>query len=222
MARRLPMCVRRVAGPLFTNDMGRACGSHELARWVRTVAASIGAAALSALSFGDAAVRASLPGARAEDGVRRLAASAYPQIPAWLDKALSNASCEIPQFGLERRANNIVAGRFIKHTRIDWAVVCSSCGTSKILIFSRALSVPVEVMPMGQDKSGLYNTGYGFEYAVSVGRISASDARRAAQRFDERLPDSIRAAGILIGQKEAAASALFLYRGEWIEVATAD
>lgn len=204
-----------------TNCVVRLGGEDELGRLARRMTPFLATVLFASLSIA-AATAAPLPGARGEDGVRRLSPSAFLDIPAWLVSALNSASCEIPQFGLERRANNIVAGRFIKASRIDWAAICSSEGTSKILIFSRVQSVPVNVLSLGRDKQGLYDTGYGFEYGTDVWRISASAARTAARRFDERLPDSVRTAGILIGKSESAASALFFHQGKWIEVPTAD
>ena len=167
-------------------------------------------------------LKPTLPGVRGDDGVRRLTPSTWPRLPEWLARSLRNASCEIPQFGLEIPANNIVSGRFLVATRIDWAVVCSAGGSSTLLIFSRALNMPVEVQAAKPDALGVYDTGYGWEYSEVIGRISARVARAAARRHDDELPKPIRADGVLICLKEAACSAHFWHERKWVVVATSD
>jgi hypothetical protein len=68
--------------------------------------------------------------ARADDGIKRLPPSAFPQLPPSLRQALEQRGCRIPQLwgGWLTKRHNVIRGAFLEKNRIDWAVLCSLQG----------------------------------------------------------------------------------------------
>src|SRR5688572_21225806 len=71
----------------------------------------------------------------AERRIVRLPASAFPELPRHLAAELERRGCTIPQESYTKKRNNVIQGEFARPGQKDWAALCSSGGSSSILVF---------------------------------------------------------------------------------------
>ena len=72
---------------------------------------------------------------RADVATRRLAPSAFADLPEALRAELDRRGCTIPQLNTEGRPHNVIRGAFRTPGERDVAVLCSRARTSAILVF---------------------------------------------------------------------------------------
>jgi hypothetical protein len=61
--------------------------------------------------------------------------SAFPQLPAAIDSALTERGCLIPQTYQAHHPENVIQASFERRGSADWAVLCSVRGTVSLLVF---------------------------------------------------------------------------------------
>ena len=67
--------------------------------------------------------------------IRRLPVSSFPQLPEPIATELEKLGCMIPQTYEAHRPENVVEGSFERTGSSDWAVLCSTRGTAKLMVF---------------------------------------------------------------------------------------
>ena len=67
--------------------------------------------------------------------IRHLPVSAFPQLPAAVESALTERGCLIPQTYQAHHPENVIQASFEHHGSSDWAVLCSVRGTVSLLVF---------------------------------------------------------------------------------------
>ncbi len=67
--------------------------------------------------------------------VRHLPVSSYPNLPLDLAGQLTDRGCLIPQTYAARRPENVVHASFQNPGSSDWAVLCSTQGTVRLMVF---------------------------------------------------------------------------------------
>jgi hypothetical protein len=67
--------------------------------------------------------------------IRRLPISSFPELPAPIAAQLEHRGCLIPQTYEAHRPENVIHASLEHAGSSDWAVLCSSAGTVKLLIF---------------------------------------------------------------------------------------
>ena len=89
--------------------------------------------------------------------------SHFRELPTAIRRELEKGGYLIPQpFG--QRGKNVVRGRFDRRGQVDWAVLCSKSGTSRILVFwpdllrERTRLPPVVLMHDGIEDSFIEKT----------------------------------------------------------------
>jgi hypothetical protein len=70
----------------------------------------------------------------ADAKTRELPLSAFPELPSDVVVALQRRGCKIPQVRKRKRTNEI-QGEFFQAGQTDWAVLCSTKKTTKLLVF---------------------------------------------------------------------------------------
>jgi hypothetical protein len=66
--------------------------------------------------------------------IRRLPPTAFPELPKNLATELKHRGCTIPQPYTDRK-DNVIRGEFAKPGQTDWAVLCSTRGSTSLLVF---------------------------------------------------------------------------------------
>jgi len=163
----------------------------------------------------------------AEKQIRRTPPSDFPDLPAGIKAVLAKRGCGIPQptAGIEktRPLKNVIRGEFFVNGQEAWAVLCSSRGSSTILVFrDRSGAKPEEIAP-AEDKNYLQGDGPG-KIAYSreidpVGRKYIMDHFRA---YGGPEPPPIDHQGIDDVFLEKASVTYYWYHGKWLQLQGAD
>jgi hypothetical protein len=110
--------------------------------------------------------------------IRRLPPSSFPSLPAAVVAVLEAHSCLIPQSYQAHQPENVVHASLANSTSADWAVLCSSSGTTSLLVFFAADPSSPSVLATAPETERLAlntTTGvYGFDWAIdpaSPGRV---------------------------------------------------
>jgi hypothetical protein len=67
--------------------------------------------------------------------IRRLPVSSFPNLPPAVQEQLNRRSCLIPQSYEARQPENVVHASLERPGSSDWAVLCSTQGTTSLLVF---------------------------------------------------------------------------------------
>ena len=106
----------------------------------------------------------------ADRHVRRLAPSAFPELPSHLRQELERRGCTIPQVWADTKPHNVIKGEFITTGQTDWAVLCSLKRVSSILVFRNASALnPFELArePDLHKLQGVGNGEIGYSRAIA-------------------------------------------------------
>ena len=79
---------------------------------------------------------------KTEKEMRRLSPDDFPRLPSEIRRDLIDRGCSIPQVSDDPQPHNVVSGRFQERDRLDWAVLCSTDRTSRILIYPDGYKAP--------------------------------------------------------------------------------
>jgi len=144
--------------------------------------------------------------------VVRLPPTAFPELPKNVVAELERRGCTIPQPYTNRKAN-VVRGEFAKPGQTDWAVLCSTQGSTSLLVFwNGSATNPVEFAKYSD------NPGRIDLFIRSVGRKFIMDHYRA---YGGPKPPLIDHQGIESGG-DSASVVLYYYRGKWLTLTGAD
>ncbi len=107
----------------------------------------------------------------AERNITRLAPSAFPSLPPAIRSALERRNCTIPQTVEIGGPHNVIAGHFRRPGQLDWAVLCSRGGISRVLVFWAGRATTIDSLAPSPDLDYLQSLGpqgIGFSRAISV------------------------------------------------------
>lgn len=145
--------------------------------------------------------------------VQRLQPAEFPELPKSLVTDLERRGCTIPQPYTDRKAN-VIRGEFAKAGQIDWAVLCSTQGSTSLLVFLNAEPNNSAVLAKIPDDPRRI-----FDWFIRpVGRKFIMDRYRA---YGGPKPPPIDHQGIESGN-EKASMVLYYYRGKWFTLQGAD
>ena len=140
--------------------------------------------------------------------VSRLEPSSFTTVPFAVRAWLTQQGCTVPQTHFARGPHNVVRGSFTRPKAREWAALCSSGGTSEILVFTATSPEPLARFAKFRDET--------FIQTVAPGRSGFSRLLRA-------VPSTVRG---LTGVDDAfveKASTVWIYeRGRWQEKPGAD
>ncbi len=94
---------------------------------------------------------------RAARALKRLPASAFPEVPAAFARELDSLGCTMPQLPpvWESFSRNVITGSFARRGQTDWAVLCSRAGVTRILVFWGSPSTCPRELEFGEEKQEL-------------------------------------------------------------------
>ncbi|MEZ5404296.1 MAG: hypothetical protein R2729_31745 [Bryobacteraceae bacterium] len=141
----------------------------------------------------------------------RLPPSAFPGLPYAVRQELVERRCLTPRLAPLRRRHNVVRGSFERPGQIDWAVLCSTRGVSRILVFWNGDPARVTELARGPD--------HGLRILGVVGRDFIVSHHRA--NGGPPLPPT-RHQGIEDIVMEKASVVYYRYRGRWLVLAGTD
>jgi hypothetical protein len=137
----------------------------------------------------------------AERRIVRLSPTAFPELPRNVVRELQSRGCTIPQPYTDRRAN-VIRGEFVKPGQTDWAVLCSTQGSTSLFVFwNGSATNPVELANY-PDNPGRIDL-----FIRSVGRKFIMDHYRA---YGGPKPPPIDHQGIESGGETASVRAVLL------------
>jgi hypothetical protein len=119
--------------------------------------------------------------------IRRLPVSSFPELPAKVAAQLERLGCMIPQTYQAHRPENVVHASLERAGSSDWAVLCSSAGTVKLMVFFESsptlpttLASEKEISRLeSHDPSGVLGFAWGIDPA-SPGQVH--DAQTGMKR----------------------------------------
>jgi hypothetical protein len=164
--------------------------------------------------------------ARADDGIKRLPPSAFPQLPPSLRQALEERGCLIPQLWagwLPKRPHNVIRGAFLKKNRIDWAVLCSIGGRSTILVFPKGAAKPAAELASQDDADFVQGVGEGKSgFSRGIGVAGRRHILEFYEAYGGPKPPPLDHQGINDAFAGKASVVRYFYGGEWLELQGAD
>lgn len=161
------------------------------------------------------------------DAVRRLAPSAFRQLPAGVRRELVERDCLVPQPWDARTPANVIHGAFTTARANEWAVLCSTGGVEQILIYrvevARAPRL-VDSLGAGSDNAWSQDVGGG---RLGYSRLIRTRSRRqiGAWRVDldgNAIPQPIDHDAIEDVFLGKSAEAFYYAAGRWYRKLTAD
>ena len=148
----------------------------------------------------------------AERRIVRLSPTAFPELPRNVVRELQRRGCTIPQPYSDRRAN-VIRGEFVKPGQTDWAVLCSTKGSTSLLVFWNGSETNSVQLANNPDNPGRIDL-----FIRAVDRKFIMDHYRA---YGGPKPPPIDHQGIESGG-ETASVVLYYHRGKWLTLQGAD
>ena len=155
--------------------------------------------------------------------IHRLPVSSFPQLPVAISDHLEQLGCMIPQTYEAHRPENVIHGSLERAGSKDWAVLCATDGTVKLMVFFAAspdsptvlASEPETSRLETHDPSGVLGFGWGIDPA-SPRRVHEA---QSAMEHRPALLDHDALADIFV---EKATVYHYFTKGNWTTVDTTD
>lgn len=160
---------------------------------------------------------------KAASEIRRLPASAFPELPMAIRGELDRRRCRIPQADGYPKTHNVIQGSFTGKGQTDWAVLCSQGGESTILVFKGGSIESVSQLAKGPDKNLLQVVGEGtIGYSRMISPAKGESIIRYHKEFGGPKPPPIDHEGIEDSFVGKASVILYYYRGAWLRLTGVD
>ena len=152
-----------------------------------------------------------------------LSPSAFRELPAGVSADLKQRGCLIPQSGDTSKPNNVIRGEFARPGQIDWAVLCSVRGVSRILVYWKGESRAPASLTLRADRNYFETDFQGRQIFVRaiqpVGQDFILEHYRA---YGGPKPPTINHQGIDDAFLEKASIVWYFERGRWLKLTGAD
>jgi hypothetical protein len=161
--------------------------------------------------------------AKADQQVRRLPPSGFPQLPAPVRTELERRGCTIPQVPMIDGPHNVIHGEFAKPGQTDWAVLCSIGQVSSILVFWNGSPANPAEIAKAKDVDRLQ--GWGGEkivYSWMIQPIGSQQIMVYYNGFGGEKPPPMDHLGIDDVFYGKASVVLYFYHGKWMHLTGAD
>ena len=159
-----------------------------------------------------------------DQSIKRLAPSAFPQLPKPVARYLASRQCTVPQSAYRpEERHNVVRGEFMVAGRKDWAVLCSRRGTSVILVFRPGRPTPVAELDPVDDRHFVQGGVGGVpEFSRSISRATPSDILYYRKALGGPLPRRLDHDGIDASFDGKASVIRYFEQGRWLELTGMD
>ena len=157
---------------------------------------------------------------RAEREIVRVAPTYFLRMPAALRSELETRGCTVPQTWGAVWPNNVVRGHFVSASSDDWAALCSTRGSSSILVFSGGKVVATLAASPDRDHlAGILPGRAAFERQID--RIAPRAISEYCRMFAPKCPP-IRHDGIEDSFKSNVSEVHYFDGAKWIVLPGAD
>ena len=154
--------------------------------------------------------------------IRRLAPSAFPDLPSGITAVLHARGCTIPQPGPDEK-RNVIRGAFFASEEQGWAVVCSSRGKSSILAFRNDADDSPEVIAGSEDSAYVGGTETGpVSYQREIRAVGRDFIMTHYRAYGGVEPPPIRHQAIDDSFLEKASIVWYRHQGKWMQLQGAD
>lgn len=148
------------------------------------------------------------------DGVVRLEPRSFPELPEKVVVELERRKCRVPQVTGVKKRMNVVKGEFREKGQMDWAVLCSVRGVSRVLVFWNGEVDDVVALGKREDGDGGY-----LRYIDVANEHFMTDHWRM---LHDSKPPRFEHSGIEDGIFEKGSSVWYFSKGKWTVVPGAD
>ena len=160
---------------------------------------------------------------RADVATRRLAPSAFADLPEALRAELDRRGCAIPQLNTEGRPHNVIRGAFRTPGERDVAVLCSRARTSAILVFWAGDPRRASEIAAKPDAGFLQVVAPGrIGFSRAIGVASPEYIRARARQYGGALPASLTHDGINDAFVEKGSVVWYWRDGTWLQLTGAN
>ncbi|GGG92480.1 hypothetical protein [Silvibacterium dinghuense] len=128
--------------------------------------------------------------------IRLMPLNSFPDLPRAVEKTLEQRGCLIPQTYEARQLENVIHGSFEKQGTSDWAVLCSTNGTTALLVFFASqpgVAIMLRRQPdaqwLGSESVGEYGSAWGIAVAPAS-QVTAAMGRGAALADHDGIADT--------------------------------
>jgi hypothetical protein len=153
--------------------------------------------------------------------VRRLAPSAFAELPPNIRRELERRGCTVPQVSANNQPHNVIKGEFTRKGQTDWAVLCSVNQASTILVFRNAsVRNPSE---FAREPDELQATGGdAVAYSRAISGVDRAYILSHYQAYGGNKPPTIDHQGINDAFVEKASGIHYFDAGKWFNLKGAD
>jgi len=155
--------------------------------------------------------------------VRRLAPSAFPELPANIRRELERRGCTVPQVSADKKPQNVIKGEFTRKEQTDWAVLCSVNQVSTISVFRNASAKNPSELARKPDVDQLQVTGGdAVAYCRAICGVDRAYILSHYQAYGGNKPPTIDHQGINDEFVEKASVVHYFQAGRWLNLTGAD
>jgi hypothetical protein len=159
----------------------------------------------------------------AEQQIRRVPPGAFPGLPQGIAAALRTRGCTIPQPSPDGAPKNAIQGEFFAKGQQAWAVLCSTGGSSSILVFRDRSGAKPEELAKGEESNYLQGDGQGkMVYSREIDAVGQKYIMDHYRAYGGPAPPPIDHQGIddvFVGK---ASVTFYWYNGTWRQLQGAD
>ncbi len=161
--------------------------------------------------------------ARADLKIVRLQPPAFGNLPGTIQRELQRRGCTVPQVFTGGPPHNVIRGRFLRSSQVDWAVLCSRNRTSSIIVFWGGSATAVSELGAHPDRDFLQVTGPGeIGFSRKLGVATPRYIREHHKPYGGPKPPPLDHDGINDIFVEKASVVWYRYRSRWLQLTGAD
>ena len=159
----------------------------------------------------------------AERRIVRFPPTAFPNLPVNVAGELKRRGCGIPQEAFTKKPHNVINGEFAKPGQMDWAVLCSVNGISRILVFWSGSGKNPSEIALLEDRVFLQSLGGArIGYSRGISPVGRDFIMRHYQAYGGPTPPPIDHQGIDDAFIEKASVTWYFHGGKWWKLTGAD
>jgi hypothetical protein len=150
-------------------------------------------------------------------------ASAFAKLPVEVTVDLQRRGCRIPQLGDIHEKTNVIRGEFAKAGQIDWAVLCSIHGISRILVYwSGSAQNPAEIARFGDNNYIEQDALGGVQFQREIEPVGERFIMKHYRAYGGPTPPPIDHQGIDDAFVGKGSFTWYLHGGKWMKLSGAD
>jgi hypothetical protein len=155
--------------------------------------------------------------------IRRLRASAFPQLPPAVAGVLRARNCSVPQPTADGTPRNVIRGEFFAKGESGWAVLCSVNNSTMLLAFRNDRDTMPETLATSGDRANLESLdGDKIGYAREITAVGRDFILGHYRAYGGPVPPAINHQGIDDAFLGKASMTWYFHSGKWLRLQGAD